>query len=42
MAKLESQSTVRVVVAFQVDTKPDGLSWAISDAGGSFTFIFTL
>lgn len=42
MAELESQSTIRVVAAFQVDTKPDGLSWAISDADGSFTFISTL
>lgn len=40
MAKLESQSTGRVVVAFQDDTKPDGLSWAISDAWWQFCFYF--
>lgn len=40
MADLESQSTVRLVVAFHDDIKPDGPSWAISDAGWQFCFYF--
>lgn len=33
MTELESQSTVRLVVVFLDDIKPDGLSWAVSEAG---------